>query len=74
MELLVSLSLSHSWIPQMARQLLFGQCLKFVILFRTAVETAISGAHKFPTSLTLLLWRWLTVSWFLLVEQAIMVP
>ena len=40
----------------------------FVTLLRTAVETAISEVHKLlhtggvPTSLTLLFWRWLTVS------------
>ena len=40
----------------------------FVTLFRTAVERASCGVHKMlrtgeiPTSLTLLFWRWLTVS------------
>ena len=40
----------------------------FVTSLRTAVETAISGVHELlgtggvPTSLTLLFWRWLTVS------------
>ena len=49
----------------------FNSCFSdtvFVTLFCTAVETAISGVHKLlrtggvPTSLTLLIWRWLTVS------------
>ena len=40
----------------------------FETLFRTAAETAVSEVHKLlgtggvPTSLTLLFWRWLTVS------------
>ena len=40
----------------------------FVTLFLTAVHTAICGVHmqictgSVPTSLTLLFWRWLTVS------------
>ena len=50
-------------VPQ---QLLFDTVS--VTLLRTVVETAVSGVHKLfrtggvPTSLTLLFWRWLTVS------------
>ena len=52
-------------------QLFLNSCstdIVFVTLFRKAAATAISGVHKLlgtgevPTSLTLLLWRWLTVS------------
>ena len=46
----------------------FWTLIVFVALFRTAVETAVSEVHKLLrtggvlTSLTLLFWRWLTVS------------
>ena len=63
---------SHSWVDCLAAELLLNSCFwdtVFVTLLRrTAVETAVSGVQKLlpnggvPTSLTLLFWRWLTVS------------
>ena len=50
-------------------QLFLNSCFSDIVtLLHTAVETAISEVHKLlgtvgvPTSLTLLFWRWLTVS------------
>ena len=52
---------SHSWMGCLAAKLFIDSCFSdavFVTLFRTAVETAISGVHKLlriggvPTSLT----------------------
>ena len=62
---------SHSWMDCLTAELFLGNCFSdivFVTLFRTAVETAIRGVHKLlgtggvPASLTLLFWRWLTMS------------
>ena len=62
---------SHSRIGCLAAELFFNGCFSDTVvvnLLRTAVETAISEVHKLlhtggvPTSLTLLFWRWLTVS------------
>ena len=62
---------SHSRMVCLAAELFLSCCFSdtvFVTLLHTAVETAISGAHQLlgtggvPTSLTLLSWRWLTVS------------
>ena len=55
---------SHSWIDRLASELVLNSCFSdnvFVVLFRTAVQTAISEAHKLLRSgvvLTLLFWRW----------------
>ena len=62
---------SHSWMDCLTAELFLGNCFSdivFVTVFRTAVETAIRGVHKLlgtggvPASLTLLFWRWLTMS------------
>ena len=62
---------SHSRVDCLASELFLGSCFLdtvFVPLFRTAVETAVSGVHKLlvtggvPTPLTLLFWRRLAVS------------
>ena len=62
---------SHSWMDCFAAELLnscFWDTVFVTLLRRTAVETAVSGVQKLlpnggvPTSLTLLFWRWLTVS------------
>ena len=61
----------YSWMVCLAAKLLLHSYFSdtvFVTLLRTAAETAISEVHKLPrsggvpTSLTLLVWRWLTVS------------
>ena len=60
---------SHSWMDCLAAELFLSSCFSdtvFTTLFRTAVETAISGIHKLlgtgAVSMSLLFWRWLTVS------------
>ena len=60
---------SHRELDNPLLQLFLNSCFSnIMILLRRAVETAISGVHKLlrtggvPTSLTLLIWRWLTVS------------
>ena len=61
----------HSWMHCLAAELFLHSCFLdtvCVTLFRTAVETANTEAHNLlgtggvPTALTLLFWRWLTVS------------
>ena len=57
---------SHSWIDCLVAELFLNSCFfdaVFVTLFRTAVETAVSGVRNLlrtsgvPTSLTVLFWR-----------------
>ena len=61
----------HSWMHCLAAELLLHSCFLntvCVTLFRTAGETAntevdkLLGTGEVPTSLTLLFWRWLTIS------------
>ena len=60
---------SHRELDNPLLELFLNSCFSnIMILLRTAVETAVSGVHKLlgtggvPTSLTVLIWRWLTVS------------
>ena len=62
---------SQSWMDCLATELSLGSYVSdtvYVTLLRTAVETAANEVHKLlhtggvPTSLAVLLWRWLTVS------------
>ena len=66
-----SWAVTAGWLNCLAAELFLNGCFSDTVLttlFRTAVERAISGAHKllrtggFPISLTLLFWWWLTVS------------
>ena len=62
---------SHSWMDCLAAKLFLNSCFSadtvFVTLFRTAVETAVSGVHRLLRTggvliALILFWRWLTVS------------
>ena len=66
-----SWAVAAEWLVCLAAELFLNSCFLDTVLttlFRTAVETAITRVHKLlrtggvPTSLTLLVWRRLTVS------------